>query len=167
MALQREVVGALSHAELVELVLQLDARLEQALALIAEQQAHIAHLEARIRDLEQQLEQRDRNDPSQRMPGLKPAATPRRRKSGPRKRRTHGFSRRDCATPTEQVVHAAAVCPRCATPLSGGTVRWQKEVLELPAARCGSSSTCMWSAAARAVGGRWCPRRHPRRSWGC
>ncbi len=134
MALQREVVGALSHAELVELVLQLDARLEQALALIAQQQAHIAQLEARIRDLEQQLEQRDRNDPSQRMPGLKPAATPRRRKSGPRKRRTHGFSRRDCATPTEQVVHAAAVCPRCATPLSGGTERWCKEVLELPAA---------------------------------
>jgi hypothetical protein len=129
MALQREVVGALSHAELVELVLQLDARLEQALALIAEQQAHIAHLEARIRD----LEQRDRNDPSKRMPGLKPAATP-RRKSGPRKRRAHGFSRRECPTPTEQVVHAAAVCPRCATPLSGGTERWRKEVLDLPAA---------------------------------
>ena len=133
MALQREVVGALSHAELVELVLQLDARLEQALALIAEQQAHIAQLEARIRDLEQQLEQRDRNDPSKRMPGLKPAATP-GRKSGPRKRRAHGFSRRECPTPTEQVVHAAAVCPRCATPLSGGTERWRKEVLELPAA---------------------------------
>ena len=134
MALRREVVGALSHAELVELVLQLDARLEQALALIAEQQAHIARLEARIRELEQQLEQRDRNDPSKRMPGLKPVAMPRRRKSGPRKRRAHGFSRRECPTPTEQVVHAATVCPRCATPLSGGTERWRKEVLELPAA---------------------------------
>ncbi len=134
MALTREVVGALSHAELVELVLQLDARLEQALALIAQQQARIAQLEARIRDLEQQLEQRDRNDPTNRMPGLKPAATPRRRKSGPRKRRAHGFSRRDCPTPTEQVVHAVAVCPRCATSLGGGTERWRKEVLELPAA---------------------------------
>jgi hypothetical protein len=134
MALQREVVGALSHAELVELVLRLDARLEQALALIAQQQAHIAQLEARMRDLEQQLEQRDRNDPSQRMPGLTPAATPRHRKRGPRKRRAHGFSRRDCPTPTEQVVHAVAVCPRCATPLSGGTTRWCKEVLELPTA---------------------------------
>jgi hypothetical protein len=90
-------------------------------------------LEARIRDLEQQLEQRERNDPSQRMPGLKPTATP-RRKSDPRKRRAHGFSRRECPTPTEQVVHAVAVCPRCATPLGGGTERWRKEVLELPAA---------------------------------
>ncbi len=73
MALTREVVGALSHAELVELVLQLDARLEQALALIVEQQAHIAHLEARIRELEAE---RDRTDPAKRMPGLKPASTP-------------------------------------------------------------------------------------------
>src|SRR5262249_8295977 len=31
-------------------------------------------------------------------------------------------------------VHAIAVCPRCATPLNGGTERWRKEVLELPAA---------------------------------
>jgi transposase len=68
------------------------------------------------------------------MPGLKPAATPRRRKSGPRKRRAHGFGRRESPTPTEQVVHAAAVCPRCATPLHGGAERWRKEVLELPAA---------------------------------
>src|SRR5438094_579894 len=123
MALQREVVGALSHAELVDLVLQLDARLEQALALIAQQQAHIAQLAARIRDLEQQLEQRARNDPTTRMPGLKSAATPRRRKSSPRKRRAHGFGRRECPTPTEQVVHAVAACPRCATPLSGGSER--------------------------------------------
>ena len=134
MALRREVMGALSHAELVELVLQLDARLEQALALIAEQQAHIARLEARIRELEEQLEQRDRNDPTQRMPGLKPAATPRRRKSGPRKRRAHGFSRGQAPAPTETVLHAVAVCPQCATPLSGGTERWRKEVLELPPA---------------------------------
>ncbi len=134
MALTREVAGALSHAELVELVVRQSELIEQLQAVIAEQRTLIAQLEARIRDLEQQLEQRDRNDPSKRMPGLKPAATPRRRTSGPRKRRAHGFSRRECATPTEQVVHAVAVCPRCATPLSGGTERWRKEVLELPAA---------------------------------
>src|SRR5438067_10482214 len=134
MALTREVAGALSHAELVDLVVRQSELIEQLQAVIAEQRALIAQLEARIRDLEQQLEQRDRNDPTKRMPGLKPVAMPRRRKSGPRKRRAHGFSRRECPTPTEQVVHAATVCPRCATPLSGGTERWRKEVLELPAA---------------------------------
>ena len=131
MVLTREVAGALSHAELVDLVVRQSELIEQLQAVIAEQRALIARLEARIRELEAE---RDRNDPTKRMPGLKSAATPRRRKSGPRKRRAHGFSRRGCPRPTEQVLHAAAVCPRCATPLSGGTVRWRKEVLELPAA---------------------------------
>src|SRR5919204_6603312 len=101
MALTRELAGALSHAELVDLVVRQSELIEQLQAVIAEQRALIAQLEARIRELEQQLEQHERNDPSQRMPGLKPAATPRRRKSGPHKRRAHGFSRRDCPTPTE------------------------------------------------------------------
>jgi transposase/uncharacterized coiled-coil protein SlyX len=134
MALTREVAGALSHAELVDLVVRQSELIDQLQAVIAEQRALIAQLEARIRDLEQQLEQRDRQDPRQRMPGLKPASTPRRRKSGPRKRRAQGFSRCQAPTPTEQVVHAVAVCPQCATLLSGGTERWRKEVLELPPA---------------------------------
>jgi hypothetical protein len=32
------------------------------------------------------------------------------------------------------VVHVVGACPRCATPLSGGTARWRTEVLELPSA---------------------------------
>jgi transposase len=132
MALTREIAGALSHAELVDLVVRQSALLDELRAVIAQQQAYIAQLEARIRELEQQLAQRDRQDPRQRMPGLKPAATPRRRKAGPRKRRGRGFSRRQSPTPTEVVAHAAAVCPACATPLSGGRERWRKEVLDLP-----------------------------------
>lgn len=90
----------------------------------------VAQLQARIRDLEAE---RDRLDPSTKMPGRKPAATPRRRQAGPRKRRDHGFSR-PRLTPTETVVHAAALCPDCATPLSGGWERWRRQVLEVPAA---------------------------------
>src|SRR5437867_13435523 len=112
MALTREVAGALSHAELVDLVVRQSELIDQLQAVIAEQRTLIAQLEARIRELEQQLEQRDRNDPSQRMPGLKPAATPRRRNSGPRTRRAHGFSRRECANPTEPVDDDAAVRQR-------------------------------------------------------
>jgi len=70
MALQREVVGALSHAALVDLVVRQSELIDQLQAVTGEQQVLIARLEARIRDLEQQLEQRDRNDPTQRMPGL-------------------------------------------------------------------------------------------------
>lgn len=130
MALERAVVGALSHAELVELVVRQSVLIDRLQATVAEQQGLIARLEARIRGLEAE---RDRDDPSKKMPGLKPAATPRRRKGGPRKRRAHGFSRARAA-PTERVVHAAAACPRCATPLGGGWVAWRKEVLEVPPA---------------------------------
>ena len=130
MALERAVVGALSHAELVDLVVHQSVLIDQVQATVAEQQGLIARLEARVRELEAE---RDRDDPTKRMPGLKPAATPRRRKPGPRKRRAHGFSRAR-GVPTERVEHAAAVCPRCATPLDGGWVAWRKEVLEIPAA---------------------------------
>jgi transposase len=127
MALDRAVVGALSHAELVALVVRQAVLIDQVQATIAEQQALIARLEARIRELEAE---RGRDDPTNKMPGLKPAATPRRRQSGPRKRRAHGFSRARSLT-TERVVHAAETCPRCATPLRGGWVAWRKEVLEV------------------------------------
>ncbi len=130
MALERAVVGVLSHAELVDLVVRQAVLIEQLQATVAEQQALIVRLEARVRELEAE---RDRDDPTKKMPGLKPAATPRRRKDGPRKRRAHGFSRAR-AVPTERVEHAATTCPRCATPLGGGWVAWRKEVLELPAA---------------------------------
>lgn len=130
MGLERAVVGALSHAELVDLVVRQSVLIDRLQATVAEQQALIARLEARVRELERE---RDRDDPTTKMPGLKPAAQPRRRKSGPRKGRAHGFSR-PRGVPTERVEHAVERCPRCATPLSGGWVAWRKEVLEVPAA---------------------------------
>src|SRR5439155_16275866 len=109
------------HAELVDLVIRQSVLLDRLQATIEQQQALIARLEARVRELERELAQRDRDDPSKRMPGLKPAATPRRRKAGPRGRRAQGFSR-PRAEPTERVAHAVAACPRCHTPLGGGWV---------------------------------------------
>ncbi len=132
MALTREVVGALSHAELVDLVVRQSVLIDEQQASIAELRALVATLEARVHDLERQLAQRDKDDPTKRMPGLKPAATPRRRKTGPRQRRSRGFSRPLSPTPTEVVLHAADRCPHCQTPLSGGRERWRKEVLDLP-----------------------------------
>src|SRR5437773_1468957 len=99
MVLERSAVGSLTHAELVDLVIRQSELIDRLQATIVQQQALIAQLEARVRALEAE---RDRNDPTKKMPGLKPAATLRRRKAGPRKRREHGFSRVRGA-PTEQV----------------------------------------------------------------
>jgi hypothetical protein len=130
MALERGVVGALTHAELVELVVRQSELIDRLQTTVAEQQALVGQLEARVRDLETE---RDRNDPTKKMPGLKPAATLRRRKTGPRQRREHGFSRVR-GEPTERVEHAEEQCSDCATPLAGGWVAWRKEVLEIPEA---------------------------------
>jgi hypothetical protein len=130
MVLQRAAVGAMTHAELVELVVRQSELIDQLQATLAQQQGLIGRLEARVRELESE---RDRSDPTKRMPGLKPAATPRRRKTGPRQRREHGFSRVR-GEPTERIEHALAQCPACATPLAGGWVAWRKEVLEIPEA---------------------------------
>lgn len=135
MALTREQAGTLSHAELVGLVVDLTRQLAERDAAIAALRSLVATLEARVRDLERQLQDRDKQDPTQRMPGLKPATTPRHRQEGPPKKRSHGFSRRLSAAPTELVTHAASVCPHCATPLGdadNGRERWRKEVLDLP-----------------------------------
>lgn len=133
MALERAVIGALTHAELVDLVIRQSVVIDQIQELVAQQQGLIARLEARIRELERERAQRERDDPTKRMPGLKPAAVRRPRKSGPRKGRIQGYSRAR-SEPTERVVHAAETCPYCATPLGGGWVAWRKEVLEIPAA---------------------------------
>jgi uncharacterized coiled-coil protein SlyX len=63
MALTRDVAGALTHAELVDLAVRQSEVIDELRAVIAQQQALIASLEARMRDLEQQLAQRDRDDP--------------------------------------------------------------------------------------------------------
>lgn len=63
------------------------------------------------------------------MPGLKagPAAAP----SARRKRRERGYGRRRMA-PTQRRIHAYQHCPRCRTPLAGGTVVRTREVIEVP-----------------------------------
>ncbi len=84
----------MTHAELVDLVIRQRVLIDQLRAVIAQQQALTARPDARLRDLEPQLAQRDKDDPAKRMPGLKPASTPRRRQPGPRKRRPPPDSRR-------------------------------------------------------------------------
>jgi transposase len=128
MVLERTAIGSLTHAELVDLVVRQSELIDQLQATIVQQQTVIGQLEARVRALETE---RDRNDPTKKMPGLKPAATPRRRKAGPRTPREQGFSRVR-GEPTERVEHAVETCPHCATSLSGGWVAWRKEVLEIP-----------------------------------
>lgn len=95
------------------------------IALIEEQQATIARLEARIRELE------GGSGTANRMPGHKPGPAPAAPPPQPRRPRATGFARRRMP-PTEQVVHALEQCPHCRTRLAGGAVTRTREVIEVP-----------------------------------
>lgn len=106
-----------SHAELIALI-------EAQRAQIAALSATVAHLEARIRDLE------GGSGSPARMPGHKPSR-PTPASERPRQPRSTNFARTR-STPTGQVVHAVAVCPQCQAPLAGGSIKRTREVLEVP-----------------------------------
>jgi transposase len=64
------------------------------------------------------------------MPGLKPTE-PAAREDRPRRKRAQNRARHRM-TPTARVVHALEACPDCGAPLTGGTVKRTREVIEVP-----------------------------------
>lgn len=113
-----------SHAELVALVREQQATMAALEAVITEQQATITRLERRIRDLEGGVA------PPTRMPGHKPSQGQVRAARPPRAKRTLNLARQR-ATPDATVEHALAVCPQCGAPLTGGSIKRTREVIEL------------------------------------
>jgi hypothetical protein len=109
-------VLALSHDELVALILEQQAT-------IAALEATIARLEQRVRDLE------TGTTPPRRMPGHQPTAAVKGDRS-PRTRRGVNPVRRR-SQPDAQRFHALDRCPRCGAPLAGGSIKRRREVIEI------------------------------------
>lgn len=155
---------------LVGLVLAQRARiadLERRLAWQAEelaaQRAAVAELTARVGELLAAAEPEAGPDagpaeppgPPRGMPGLKPGPPP-ARPATTRRRRARGYGRRRM-TPTSRQVHAAARCPNCRLPLTGGTVARTREVVELPVARVEVTEHVYLERRCPRCGGRWSP----------
>jgi len=112
-----------------------DAPRAELLAIIAAQREQIAALEgqgaaltAQVQALVARVAELEHRDPPAwakpnrpKRPGPRPA----------RKKRGRAFVRRRDA-PTAVIEHAAERCPDCGTPLSGGWVRWRRQVIDLP-----------------------------------
>lgn len=103
---------------------------------LAELRQAVATLTARVGTLTAQLAGDD--DPpaggtAQRMPGHKPEQAPAR--VTPVRRKRAAGSGRQRMRATAQVSHALPVCPDCGAPLAGGTVKWTREVIDLPPPR--------------------------------
>ena len=142
-AAEMDAPPALVRASREELIALVVAQREEMAALwretarqaaeIATRKGLVAELTARVGALLAALEAADGDDAGPRpttMPGLKPAATSTTpTPPAPRQRRTHGCGRTRM-TPTARQVQAYAQCPRCQTPLRGGTRHRRREVIE-------------------------------------
>jgi hypothetical protein len=109
------------------------AQLAQQQVLLGELQATVAQQAQRIGALAQQQEGRaDAGGPPKPrgLAGNKLTPTPPAAPKRPRRKRAHNTARTRMP-PTAQATHAADRCPRCGTPLCGGTVRWRREVIEV------------------------------------
>jgi transposase len=90
------------------------------------------------------------------MPGLKSARRAPVPERQVRKRRARGYGRRRMR-PTARRVHAVARCPRCATALSGGTIRRTREVIEVMPGRVEVTAHVYVERCCPQCQGRWQP----------
>jgi len=156
----REELIALSVAQREALAAQAQeiGRLRTELAV---QQAAMGQLQERMGVLLAALDPSDGDQAGTArpttMPGLKPAG---RGASAPerqaRQRRAHGYGRRRMR-PTARRVHAVARCPRCATTLSGGTIKRTREVIDLVPARVAVTEHVYVARRCPHCQGRWQP----------
>ncbi len=130
-----------SRDDLIRLILTQHERITALEAVVAEQRAVIATLEATVTQLTQRVgELLARLDAvtdgdtltgrAQGMPGLKPATGKARPPKQSRKGREQQFVRRRME-PTARVIHAVAHCPTCGLLLTGGSVKRTREVIEV------------------------------------
>lgn len=124
----------LTREELESLVIKLHETVETQAAQIEAQAKRITELEAlvqvqaeRISELEEQISKL--GGPKSKPTWVK-ANAPKKEK-GPRKKRSQSFSRGRLA-PTEVVYHAVDSCPDCGRNLTGGTLKWSHQVVEIP-----------------------------------
>ncbi len=114
-------LSAMPREDLLALIAQLQA-------VVQEQQTVIAQLQRRI----EALEGKAKPGGPKGMPGIKPQTgqqTPREKQT--RKPRPHGFARQRM-NPTHRVAHAVESCSDCGTRLSGGWTHRTREVIDLP-----------------------------------
>ncbi|MDQ2787824.1 MAG: IS66 family transposase [Chloroflexota bacterium] len=132
-----------SRDDLIRLIVSQHETIARQEGIIAAQQGRIAALEATVAQLTARVGEllatvaAIRDEPpggmgrSQGMPGLKPATGKVRPPKHPRKGREQQFVRRRME-PTVRVIHALDACPTCGIPLSGGSVKRTREVIEVP-----------------------------------
>lgn len=118
----------LTRGELLALVLRLHETVQAQQKRIAELESLVERQSERISELEAEVA-RLRGGGSSSPLNVKPSVQ--KNPKGPRKKRKHSFARQT-RVPTEVVCHAVEACPDCGRRLTGGSVKWRHQVVEIP-----------------------------------
>ena len=120
----------LTREELIALVLKLHETVELQSKRIVELEAIVQAQAERISALEEEVSKL--GGPKPKPAWVKPNA-PKKEKE-PRKKRLQSFARHNLPA-TQVQYHAVETCPDCGRKLSGGSVKWRHQVLEIPEVR--------------------------------
>lgn len=118
----------LTREELITLVLKLHETSQAQERQIAELKSVVERQAERISELEREVA-RLRGGGSAVALSIKPSVE--KKPKGARKKRKHSFCRQRLA-PSQVICHGIDVCPDCGRRLSGGSVKWRHQVVEIP-----------------------------------
>lgn len=129
----REALIGLVLAQREQLAAQA-AQLARAQATLAAAEAVAGQLAQRVGELAQRVRELEGREPPTTPPGLAGNKLTPARAARPRQaRRKRAVNRaRARLVPTTRAVHALEQCPDCGRALGGGSVKWAREVVEVP-----------------------------------
>jgi hypothetical protein len=142
----------LTREELIALVLKLHETVELQSKRIVELEAIVQAQAERISALDEEVSKL--GGPKPKPAWVKPNAA--KSEKGPRKKRSQSFARHNLPA-TQVQYHVMETCPDCGRKLSGGSVKWRHQVLEIPAVRIEVIDHLFVERHCGVCGKRWTP----------
>ena len=137
---------------MIELALKLHAIVVPQEKQIAELGALVQSQAERISELEEELAKLRGGRPG----GISVKPSVKRKEKKPRRGRTKSFSRRALPA-TDVVCHAVESCPDCGRKLSGGSVKWGHQVVDIPPVKVTVTDHLFVERRCGVCGKRWTP----------
>ena len=119
----------LTREELIALVIELHQTVEAQGARILELETTVQRQVERITQLEDEIARL--SGPKAKPEWVKPNAA--KKEKGPRKKRMQSYARQALAA-TQVLYHVVKECPECGRELSGGSLKWKRQVIDITCA---------------------------------
>jgi hypothetical protein len=137
---------------MIKLVLELHETVVAQQARTTELEQLVQRQAERISELEEEVARLRGSRPG----GISIKPSVKRKEKKARKGRSQSFARRTLAA-TETVYHALETCPDCGRKLTGGSVKWRHQVVDVPMVRAQATDHLFVERRCGVCGKRWTP----------